>query len=176
MTVHPWWTRFVGILWLLAGVVLLVAGAVVVVDQHDWLRWEFLLGTVVLLVGLQAWTRSVTVDVHGIEDRAGRHRQRLLWSTVAHVAVGPGGRSGGPVAVWRTGADAPVVLRGSWGTSRSQRLELVEGLRELVAPFGVTVSCDVASDVDGGPGTPPPVHRGPDEEASTWTARGPADA
>lgn len=174
MTMHPWWARFVGILWLLAGGLLLVTGAVVVVDQHDWLRWEFLLGVAVLLVGVRAWTRSVTVDAHGIEDRAGRHRQRLLWSTVDHVAVGSEDRHGGPVTVWRRGASDPVVLRGSWGTSRSQRLEFVEGLRDLVGPFGVTVSSDVAADVDGGPGAPS--DGDPDGHASTWTARGPADA
>ena len=178
-TMRPWWARCVGLVWLVGGVVLLVAGAVVVVDQHDVLRWEFLAAAGALAVGLQAWNRAVLVDAHGIEDRTGRRRRRLLWGTVDRVAVGSDERAGGPVMVWRTGSDDPVVLRGSWGSSRSQRIELVGVLRPLLAPFGITVTSDVEADLDRdrevaaepSAGEPGQVETG----GATWTARGPTD-
>lgn len=176
-TIRPWWARFVGLLWLVGGAVLAVAGVVVVVDQHDVLRWEFLAAAGALLVGLQAWNRAVLVDSQGIEDRAGRHHRRFLWGTVDHVAVGSEEGATGPVRVWRTGTDDPVVLRGSWGTSRSQRMELVGVLRPLLAPHGITVVSDVDADLDRDPaaerppGTTDSAHPG----GATWTARGPRD-
>ena len=178
-TVRPWWARFVGLIWLVGAVVLLVAGAVVVIDQHDVLRWEFLAAGAALLVGLQAWHRAVIVDSFGIEDRAGRRRRRFLWGTVDHVAVGSETRASGPVMVWRTGSDDPVVLRGSWGTSRSQRIELVGVLRPQLAPFGITVASDVDADLDRDEertaGRSPDTTGGTPSPEATWTARGPVD-
>ena len=179
ITVRPWWARFVGLVWLVGGILLLVAGGVVVVDQHDLLRWEFLAAAGALAVGLQAWSRAVLVDTHGIEDRAGRHRRRFLWGTVDRVAVGSDERTGGPVLVWRTGSDDPVVLRGSWGTSRSQRIELVGALRPVLAPFGIAVTSDVDAHLDRDRGdVAEPSSSGPghvDTGGATWTARGPTD-
>lgn len=180
-TVRPRWARVVGAVWFTAGVILFATTAVVIADQHDLLRWEFPLGVAAVLFGWRAWSRSVSVDAHGIEQRVGRRRTRLLWSTVDRVAVGSRARHGGPVQVWRSGADEPVVLDATWGTSRAQRAQLVGELERLVGSFGVTVTSDVDADPEsGGTGAgetdtsdAPPSSGGTAEDA--WTARGRAD-
>lgn len=153
-TVHPRWARLVGIVWLLAGVLLLATGVVVVVDQHDVLRWEFVAAVGALGIGARSWRRSVTVDLHGVADRVGRRRRRMLWSTVDRVAVGTADWWGAPVRVWRGGAADPEALRGSWGTSRAQRTELLAVLRRVVGSHGVEVVTD-ADQVTGRPGRTP---------------------
>lgn len=182
-TLHPRWARVVGAVWFAVGVVLFATGAVVIVDQHDLLRWEFPLGVAAVLFGLRAWSRSVSVDAHGIEQRIGRGRTRLLWSTVDRVAVGSRARHGGPVQVWRSGAEEPVVLDATWGTSRAQRAQLAGELERLVGIFGVAVTSDVDTDVgrgvdEGDVGTDdeasPPAPGGTPEDA--WTAQGRPDA
>lgn len=139
MEVHPRWARLIGLVWTGAGVAMLASGVVVVVDQHRWLRWEFLAGVVFLAVGWLLWRRRVRVDEHGIEELAGRRRSRMLWSSLERVAVGEPDRRGGPVRVWRPGDEAGRDLPASWGLSNAQQAALRDRIGTLAAPHGVRV-------------------------------------
>lgn len=139
MDVHPRWARLIGLVWVGAGVAMLVAGIVVVVDQHRWLRWEFVAGVVFLAVGWLLWRRRVSVDEHGIEELAGRRRSRTLWSSLERVAVGEPDRRGGPVRVWRPGDQDGRDLPASWGLSTAQQDALRDRITDLAGPHGVRV-------------------------------------
>lgn len=139
MEVHPRWARLIGLVWTGAGLAMLAAGVVVVVDQHRWLRWEFLAGVVFLAVGWLLWRRRVRVDEHGIEELAGGRRSRMLWSSLERVAVGEPDRRGGPVRVWRPGDEAGRDLPASWGLSNAQQAALRDRIGTLAAPHGVRV-------------------------------------
>lgn len=146
MEVHPRWARLIGVVWIAAGVAMVVAGVVVIVDQHRWLRWEFLAGVLFLAVGWLLWRRSVRVDEHGIEELAGRRRSRVLWSSLERVAVGEPDRRGGPVRVWRPGDEDGRDLPASWGLSTAQQVALRDRIGSLAAPHGVRLESPPTAD------------------------------
>lgn len=143
MTVRPRWTRVVGAVWVAAGVAAVLSGIVVVIDQHDAARWEFVVGAGFLVVGVLLGRQELRVDQHGVEQHVGWRRSRLLWSTIDRVAVGQEGVRGGPVRVWHTGVDQPDVLAATWGTSRHQRADLAAAITSLTEAFDIEVSSDV---------------------------------
>lgn len=135
VTLRPRYARVGGGLWLATGAALVLAGLVVLLDQHR-LGWELPVGLVGGALGWWLWHRHLVVDAHGIEQQVGWHRSRLLWGVVDAVEVLPSGLLGAPVRVHLAGRD-PVVLTAAWGLSHAQREVLaraVDPARDLDEP------------------------------------------
>ena len=123
---RPRWARVVGAVWLTAAVALVVAGLVVVVDQHA-VAWELPAGVVAAVLGWWLYHRHLAVDEHGIEQCVGWRRTRLLWGVVDGIDVPEAGGLPAPVQVRLTGRGT-VALQASLGLSRTQRDELLARL------------------------------------------------
>jgi hypothetical protein len=138
VVVRPRWPRAVGVLWLVAGAALALAGLVVLADQWR-LAWELPAGVVVLVVGWWVHHRELVVDEHGIEQAIGFRRSRLQWSVVEHVRLDPDAGAGSAVRLDLHGRGR-VVLPTSQGLARHQYDELAEGLRAAAGAAGVPVT------------------------------------
>lgn len=124
LVVRPRLARLVGGVWLAAAAALVLAGVVVLVDQHR-VGWELPLGAAAGVLGWWSWHRRLVLDAYGIEQHVGWRRTRLLWGVVEAVEVRPAGMLAAPVHVHLAGR-GPVVLEAAWGLSRAQRDELAE--------------------------------------------------
>lgn len=134
LSLRPRHARVAGGIWLVAAAALLLAGLVVVVDQHR-LGWELPLGIAAGGLGWWLWQRRLVVDAHGIEQQVGWRRTRLLWAVVESVEIASTGGVVAPLRVHLVGRES-VVLAAAWGLSHAQRDALARSLDRSPATDG----------------------------------------
>lgn len=132
VVVHPRWARVVGAVWLAAGAAMTLSGALALVDQRR-LGWEWLAAVAATAIGWWCWHRHLALDGHGIEQRVGWRRTRLLWAVVDGVTVPEGALA--PVRVDLTGR-GEVALRAGWGLTAPQRAAVAEVVSQTLGTDG----------------------------------------
>jgi hypothetical protein len=142
--VHPRLARLAGVTWLAAGATLVLAGVVGLLDLQR-LGWEVVAGAGALALGAWLCSWAVAVDDHGIEQRVGWRRTRLLWDLVEGVAVGAPRGFTSPLHV-RLAGGGEVVLRASRGLTRAQG----QALARAAARHTTTVDPATGDPADAG--------------------------
>lgn len=132
VVVHPRWARVVGAVWMVAGAAMTLSAVLVLVDRRR-LGWEWLAAAVAIAVGWWSWQRHLALDAHGIEQRVGWRRTRLLWSVVDGVHVPAGAL--GPVRVDLTGR-GEVALQAGWGLTAPQRAAVADAVSQALGTDG----------------------------------------
>lgn len=135
---RPSWARRVGVVWLVAGAGLVLAGAAAMADGGGP-GWELVVGVAAFAVGWWYARRRVALDPQGLDQAVGWRRTRLLWSVVDRVVVPPRTGPLDALAVELSGRGT-VELTATRGLSRAQWHELVGAVEALTGQTGVPVA------------------------------------